>query len=102
MWSVSAPAASERPGHCTRNFEHDRGSSARLNTGTIFNVIEGMSTHLFNLDGQTAVVIGGTGVLGGAMALALAGCGARVAVVGRSVERGAERLREIEAAGGTA
>jgi NAD(P)-dependent dehydrogenase (short-subunit alcohol dehydrogenase family) len=61
-----------------------------------------MSTHLFNLDGQTAVVIGGTGVLGGAMALALAGCGARVAVVGRSVERGAERLREIEAAGGTA
>ena len=73
-----------------------------MNTGTIFNVIEGMSTHLFNLDGQTAVVIGGTGVLGGAMALALAGCGARVAVVGRSVERGAERLREIEAAGGTA
>jgi NAD(P)-dependent dehydrogenase (short-subunit alcohol dehydrogenase family) len=61
-----------------------------------------MNTSLFNLDGQTAIVIGGTGALGGAMALALAGCGARVAVVGRSAERGTERVREIETAGGTA
>ena len=47
-----------------------------------------MENELFNLENETAVVIGGTGVLGGAMAEALATAGARVAVVGRSAERG--------------
>ena len=61
-----------------------------------------MSSDLFDLTGETAVVLGGTGVLGGAMADALAQAGARVAVVGRSAERGAEAVRRIEAAGGTA
>ena len=61
-----------------------------------------MSTNLFNLEQETAVVLGGTGVLGGAMADALAAAGARVAVVGRSEERGWERVRQIEAAGGRA
>jgi NAD(P)-dependent dehydrogenase (short-subunit alcohol dehydrogenase family) len=61
-----------------------------------------MKTDLFSLEHETAVVLGGTGVLGGAMAEALAGAGARVAVVGRSEERGRERARRIEAAGGTA
>lgn len=55
---------------------------------------------LFSLEGTTAVVIGGTGVLCGEMALGLAKAGATVAVVGRSEEKGAERLREIDAAGG--
>jgi NAD(P)-dependent dehydrogenase (short-subunit alcohol dehydrogenase family) len=61
-----------------------------------------MKTDLFNLEQETAVVLGGTGVLGGAMAEALAGAGARVAVVGRSEERGKERVRRIESAGGKA
>lgn len=61
-----------------------------------------MNRDIFNLDGQTAAVIGGTGVLGGAMAAALARFGARVAIVGRHAERGAERVREIESQGGTA
>jgi NAD(P)-dependent dehydrogenase (short-subunit alcohol dehydrogenase family) len=61
-----------------------------------------MSVNLFDLTGQTAAVLGGTGVLGGAMAQALAGAGATVAVVGRSAERGAERVRAIEDAGGKA
>src|SRR5579863_7866964 len=61
-----------------------------------------MNRDIFNLEGQTAVVIGGTGVLGGAMAAALAGFGARVAIVGRHAERGADRVREIESNGGTA
>jgi len=56
--------------------------------------------ELFSLEGQTAVVIGGTGVLCGEMALGLAKAGAEVAVVGRSEEKGAERLCEIDAAGG--
>jgi NAD(P)-dependent dehydrogenase (short-subunit alcohol dehydrogenase family) len=61
-----------------------------------------MNTNLFKHDGQTAVVIGGTGALGGAMAAALASFGAKVAVVGRNAERGAQRVGEIEAGGGTA
>lgn len=61
-----------------------------------------MSNDLFSLKDEVAVVIGGTGVLGGVMAEALAGAGARVAVLGRSEERGGERVQAIEAAGGTA
>jgi NAD(P)-dependent dehydrogenase (short-subunit alcohol dehydrogenase family) len=61
-----------------------------------------MVPELFDLSGETAVVIGGTGVLGGGMASALAAHGAKVAVLGRSEERGAARVAEIENAGGTA
>lgn len=57
---------------------------------------------LFGLDGETAVIVGGTGVLGGALADALAACGAKVAIVGRSEERGKARVKAIEEAGGTA
>ncbi len=58
--------------------------------------------NLFDLSGEVAVVLGGTGVLGGAMAEALAGAGARVAVAGRSEERGTACAKRIEAAGGKA
>ena len=58
--------------------------------------------NLFDLTDQTAAVIGGTGARGGAMALALAQHGARVAVVGRNPKNGAARVREIESAGGQA
>ena len=57
---------------------------------------------LFDLSDQTAVVVGGTGVLGGGMADALAAAGARVAVIGRNAERGGERVKAVEDAGGTA
>src|SRR4051794_35082838 len=58
--------------------------------------------QLFGLDGQVAVVIGGTGVLCGAMARGLAEAGAAVVVAGRDAERGAARVEEIEALGGKA
>ena len=61
-----------------------------------------MKNDLFDLSGDVAVVIGGTGVLGGAMADALATYGAKVAILGRNEERGAARVKEIEAVGGTA
>jgi NAD(P)-dependent dehydrogenase (short-subunit alcohol dehydrogenase family) len=61
-----------------------------------------MSSGLFDLTGEVAVVIGGTGVLGGAMADALAGAGARVAIVGRSAERGEAAVQRIKEAGGEA
>lgn len=59
-------------------------------------------TNLFDLSGEVAAVFGGTGVLGGAMADALAAAGATIAVLGRSEERGMERVRAIEKAGGKA
>ncbi|NBV96991.1 MAG: D-mannonate oxidoreductase, partial [Verrucomicrobia bacterium] len=45
------------------------------------------SANRFDLKGEVAVVIGGTGGLGGAMAAGLAEAGAKVAVLGRNRER---------------
>jgi len=61
-----------------------------------------MSNDLFSLTNEVAVVIGATGVLGGALADGLAAAGARVAVLGRSAERGEARVQAIRDAGGTA
>ena len=58
--------------------------------------------NLFSLENETAIVVGGTGVLGGRMAEALAENGARVAIVGRNAERGEKRVATINAAGGSA
>jgi NAD(P)-dependent dehydrogenase (short-subunit alcohol dehydrogenase family) len=58
--------------------------------------------NLFNLHGQVAVVIGGTGELCGHMALGLAQAGANVVLVGRSEAKAKDRIQQIEAAGGTA
>ena len=55
--------------------------------------------HLFGLSGQTAVVIGGTGTLGGALCEGLAQAGANVIVAGRSEEKGLVRVEAIEALG---
>ena len=51
---------------------------------------------------MTAVVVGGTGTLGGAFCDALAGAGAFVFVVGRDAPHGAARVAAIQAAGGQA
>lgn len=56
---------------------------------------------IFSLEGKTAVVIGGTGELCGAMAEGLAGAGAEVVLVGRSEEKAAARLERIAASGGS-
>lgn len=57
---------------------------------------------LFSLEGQVAIVTGGTGVLGGAMARGLALAGAKVGVLGRRRAQADEAVRAIEAAGGAA
>jgi NAD(P)-dependent dehydrogenase (short-subunit alcohol dehydrogenase family) len=59
-------------------------------------------SNLFDLSNEVAVVIGATGVLGGALAEGLATAGAKVAVLGRNAERGEARVQAIRAAGGTA
>jgi len=61
-----------------------------------------MAKNLFDLSGETAVVIGATGVLGGALADGLAAAGAKIAVLGRNEDRGMARVKAIEAAGGQA
>ncbi len=57
---------------------------------------------LFSLEGQVAVVSGGTGELCGAMAEGLAGAGAFVYLLGRSEEKARARIEKIEAVGGSA
>ncbi len=63
---------------------------------------DNVDLSLFSLQGKTAVVTGGTGVLGGAMAHGLARAGAKVAILGRREERAASVANEICEAGGDA
>lgn len=60
-----------------------------------------MST-LFDLTGKTAVAIGGNSVLGSSIVLGLAEHGAKVAVVGRNLEKAEDVVREITEKGGEA
>lgn len=57
---------------------------------------------LFGFEDQVAVVIGGTGVLGGAISEGLAQAGAHVVVAGRNEERGQQRVEAIKKSGGSA
>ncbi|HRW09590.1 MAG TPA: SDR family oxidoreductase [Caldilineaceae bacterium] len=59
-------------------------------------------TDLFSLKGRVAIVTGGTGVLGGAMAAGLAAAGAHVAILGRRAEQAAAVAQKLEADGGSA
>ncbi|BBI32997.1 SDR family oxidoreductase [Cohnella abietis] len=58
--------------------------------------------NLFDLSGRTAVVIGGSSSLGGAMAEALAAYGAAVALTGRKADNAEPIRQRIESAGGKA
>jgi NAD(P)-dependent dehydrogenase (short-subunit alcohol dehydrogenase family) len=55
--------------------------------------------NLFDISGRVAVVTGGTGVLGGAMAVGLAQAGARVAILGRKKENAEGVLEKIKQSG---
>lgn len=58
--------------------------------------------NLFDLSAKVAVVTGGTGVLGGAMAKGLAAAGARVGVLGRNQKAADRCVKEIRDEGGKA
>jgi NAD(P)-dependent dehydrogenase (short-subunit alcohol dehydrogenase family) len=57
---------------------------------------------LFSLQGKTAVITGGTGVLGKSMVQAISEAGANVAVLGRRKEAGDELVARLMKAGGKA
>jgi NAD(P)-dependent dehydrogenase (short-subunit alcohol dehydrogenase family) len=57
-------------------------------------------THWYDFTGKTAVITGGTGVLGGEMACALVGCGANVAVLDRNPELPDELKKPMDAGPG--
>ena len=58
-----------------------------------------MQNTCFDLSNKTAVVIGGSGTLGGAMAAALGGAGAKIAICGRNQERGEAKAEELDSLG---
>lgn len=57
---------------------------------------------LFRVEGLVVVVTGGSGILCGTMAKALAARGAKVAILGRTPEKVTRMVSDIEAAGGQA
>lgn len=58
--------------------------------------------NLFDLTGKTAMVIGGNGVLGSAIAQGLGDHGAKVAIAGRDMDRATHVALSIQHRGGTA
>jgi NADP-dependent 3-hydroxy acid dehydrogenase YdfG len=66
------------------------------------NDLEVRSADPFSLAGKVAVVTGGTGVLGGAMASGLAQRGAKVGILGRRKQEADRAASEIAQTGGEA
>ena len=61
-----------------------------------------MTLASFSLENKVAIITGGTGVLGGAMARGLAEAGARVGILGRRAEQAALVAQAITSTGGAA
>lgn len=53
--------------------------------------------NMFNLEGKRAVVVGGGGGIGGAIAEGFAAVGVKVAIVGRSLEKLEKKAAQIKA-----
>ncbi len=59
-------------------------------------------TNRFDLTGEVAVIIGGTGSLGGAIAQGLAEAGSQVVILGRNTQNGEAKAASIKEIGGKA
>src|SRR5437879_9939477 len=56
-------------------------------------------SKLYDFNGRSVVVTGGTGVLGRAIVEALVGCGANVAVISRSIDKGQALIDSLKGPG---
>lgn len=68
----------------------------------LFNKNFSMANSMFDIAGRTAVMTGGTGVLGSAMAIGLGNAGVRLAVLGRRKDAGELVVDKIRKSGGEA
>src|ERR1700735_4257062 len=75
---------------------------ARLSGAPHFSLAREVMENLFDLTGEVAVIVGATGVFGGALASGPAASGAVVGWLGREQERGRTRVAAIREAGGVA
>src|SRR3954452_9353214 len=78
-----------------------KGNLKRSRNGPGFDQLDPQMVELFSLEGQVAVVTGGTGVLGSVMAEGLARAGAKVAVLGRRVDQAETVAEAINTVGGS-
>jgi NAD(P)-dependent dehydrogenase (short-subunit alcohol dehydrogenase family) len=76
------------------------GSPSQPAGASVSTVVDELAR--FRLDGRVAVVSGGTGGIGRRLSVALAGVGARVAILGRTAEHATELARSCEEAGSAA
>ena len=56
-------------------------------------------TKIYDFTGRSVVITGGTGILCSAMAQALVGCGANVAIIARNPEKGAAVAEQLKGSG---
>lgn len=61
-----------------------------------------MQNNLFDVTGKVAIITGGAGVLGGAIAFGLAKAGAKLGILGRTAAKVQQKVKEIQEAGGEA
>lgn len=61
-----------------------------------------MQKDLFDIKNKVAIITGGAGVLGGAMATGLAAVGVKVGILGRTAKKVEAKVKEIRAMGGEA
>ena len=86
MWGGLTSAAAEDNNVCRNPYQKEKEANV----------------NLFDLSGEIAVVIGGTGVLGGAITEGLAMAGAKAAILGRNQHRGEAKAKSIRNNGGIA
>lgn len=82
--------------------ENDEKNNAIFIVAKAFSPVHPFDMNLFDLKQDVAVVIGGTGTLGGAIAEGLGAAGAKVIIGGRNRKRGEERAQVMNDAGGQA
>ena len=84
--------------------DHANSEVRRAVWSGVVGVYEPMPDHsaLFNIQGQTAVITGGSGGLGSIMARALAEAGVRIGVISLHVASSAKVVEAIRADGGEA